>query len=37
MNEWMSPSIHPSINEYIVDAYQRDGKFLANKGVGERT
>lgn len=31
MNEWMSSSIHPSINEYIVDAYQCDGKFLANK------
>ena len=33
----MSSSIHPSINEYIVDAYQCDGKFLANKRVRERT
>ena len=33
----MSPSIHPSINEYIVDAYKCDGKFLANKLVREQT
>ena len=33
----MNESIHPSINVYIVDVYQCDEKFLANKRVREQT